>query len=38
MRIFGFKIRTWVEVLTVIIVITLSTLHIIGEINTFYID
>ena len=36
MKIFGLKIRTWVEVLTVISVIFLSTLHIITEIDTFY--
>jgi hypothetical protein len=38
MKIFRLKIRTWVEVITVITVVSLLTLHIIGEINTFYID
>jgi hypothetical protein len=38
MKIFRLKIRTWVEVMTVITVVSLLTLHIIGEINTFYID
>jgi hypothetical protein len=36
MKIFGLKIRSWVEVLTVIGVIALSTVHIITEIDTFY--
>jgi hypothetical protein len=38
MEIFRVKIRTWVEVITIITVVSLLTLHIIGEINTFYID
>jgi hypothetical protein len=38
MEIFRLKIRTWVEVITVITVVSLLTSHIITEINTFYID
>jgi hypothetical protein len=38
MEIFRVKIRTLVEVITVITLIALSILHIIGEVNTFYID
>jgi hypothetical protein len=36
MKIFDFKIRTWVELLIVITVIAILTLHIITEIDTFY--
>jgi hypothetical protein len=32
-----FKIRTWVELVIVLIILAISAIHIIAEINTFYL-
>jgi hypothetical protein len=32
-----FKIRTWVELVMVLIILAILTIHIIAEINTFYL-